>query len=874
MADKLDTYRRKRDFSATPEPQGGRARGGALSYVIQKHAARSLHYDFRLELDGTLVSWAIPKGPSLDPADKRMAVHVEDHPLDYAGFEGTIPAGHYGAGTVVVWDRGRWIPDEDPKRGLRAGKLKFELQGEKLHGHWTLVRMHGRAAERQEPWLLIKERDEAARPAAEYSVVDEEPGSVLDGRVRPAAKPARAKKAKAGVRPQAPQDNAPAPGVPAQAVEARLPLTLAPQLATLVDRPPPGDWIYELKFDGYRLVARVDGGEVRLFTRNGHDWTSKLRSLAQEIRAMQLPEAWLDGEIVVPGRGGAPDFQLLQNAFDASDTGTIQYYVFDLPHLAGHDLCQVPLKQRRELLQQLLQAHPGERVRFSESFDALPQNLLHEACELRMEGVIGKRADAPYVSGRSATWIKLKCTQRQEFVIGGWTDPNGSRSGLGSLMLGVHNAQGVLHYAGNVGTGFDQRTLADLVSRLAPLGTGRSPFADAGKERGHWVKPKLVAEISFAGWTREGRLRQAVFHGLRSDKPAAAIVREQPVPAKEAAQRADAEEAAMHATPSRSKTTAARKAAARPPATEAAPATSRLPAGLKLTHPERVIDASTGLTKLDLARYYAEAAPLILPHLQRRPVSLVRGPDGIGGELFFQKHAQGMKIPGVKLLPAELDRDHDPLLEVATGNALMGCVQMNVIEFHTWNATTRAIEKPDRMTFDLDPGEGVQWKQVQEGAQLVRALLQELGLQGFLKTSGGKGLHVVVPLVPKLGWDEVKDVSRAVVEHLATTLPDRFVAKSGPKNRVGRIFVDYLRNGRGATTAAAWTVRARPGMGVSVPVDWDEMGELTSGAHWTLASVRERFEVGDRGWAGYGEARQTLAGAIKALDILPAARRR
>lgn len=835
MAHKLDTYRRKRDFSATPEPRGGRTGGGALSFVVQKHAARSLHYDFRLELDGTLLSWAIPKGPSLDPTDKRMAVHVEDHPLDYAGFEGTIPAGHYGAGTVVVWDRGRWIPDEDPKRGLRAGKLKFELRGEKLHGRWTLVRMHGRAAERQEPWLLIKEHDAAARPAAEYSVVDEEPDSVLDGRAAAKQPAPAARRAKAAAKP------APPPGIPAEAVEARLPLTLAPQLATLVDRPPPGDWIYELKFDGYRLLARIDGGEVRLFTRNGHDWTSKLRSLAQAVRGLQLPDGWIDGEIVVPGAGGAPDFQLLQNAFDSSDTQAVRYHVFDLPHAAGHDLRQVPLQQRRALLRQLLQAHPSARIHFSESFEAAPGNLLHKACELRMEGLIGKRADAPYAGGRSASWIKLKCGQRQEFVVGGYTDPKGSRTGLGALMLGVHDAQGVLHYAGNVGTGFDQRMLADLAARLAPLGSERSPFTDAGAARGHWVRPKLVAEVSFAGWTREGRVRQAVFHGLRTDKPAKAIVREVPMSAKQA--------------------------------TEGAKPSPALPARLKLTHPERVIDASTGLTKLDLARYYAEAAPLILPHLRRRPVSLVRGPDGITGQLFFQKHAQGMAIPGIKLLDPALDPGHDALLEVATGNALMGCVQMNVIEFHTWNATARSIGKPDRISFDLDPGEGVKWPQVREAAQLLRALLQELGLQGFLKTSGGKGLHVIVPIVPRLGWDEVKDVSRAVVEHLAATLPERFVSKSGPKNRVGRIFVDYLRNGRGATTAAAWTVRARPGMGVSVPVDWDELDTLGGGAHWTLANVRERFEAGDGGWAGYGDARQSLSTAIKALDILPSRRR-
>jgi bifunctional non-homologous end joining protein LigD len=940
MADNLQLYRKKRDFHITSEPQGGRATEGALSFVIQKHAARRLHYDFRLELDGTLKSWAVPKGPSLDPADKRMAVHVEDHPLDYGSFEGVIPPKQYGAGTVIVWDRGEWLPIGDPHAGYKAGKLKFELRGEKLQGRWTLVRMHGRADERQEPWLLIKERDEAARPAAEYSIVEALPDSVLTGTAQPrkataaaskitSAKSGAAKKAAAAqslrqataaaktstkklAAKKAPMNKASAKTqptetaasnktsgkkaaatskskptektsarktsaakstrtsfdatLPAGARKAKLPLTLAPQLATLVDRAPTeGDWLYEIKFDGYRLLTRIEGGDVRLFTRNGHDWTSKLKSLARAIAALKLPDAWLDGEIVVQGPRGVPDFQLLQNAFDTTRTQDILYFVFDLPYYAAHDLREVPLHARRELLRDLLDTGAAERVRFSEDFAATPQSLLHTACEMRMEGLIGKRANAIYVSRRAPSWIKLKCTQRQEFVIGGFTEPKGSRVGLGSLLLGVHDANGELKYAGNVGTGFNAKVLQNLSEKLEALRTERSPFAampkgvksPGGKPK--WVKPKLVAEISFAEWTKDGRVRHSVFHGLRSDKPAEGITREKPSDIDAAkGTSTEANVRAPAAKPSRSRTRA-------PARTRAAVA---LPAGLRITHPERVVDASTGVTKLELMQYYARAAQLMLPHLKQRPVSLVRAPEGIGGELFFQKHGAKLRIPGIKQLDPSFDTDHQPLLEIPSAQALIGAVQMNVIEFHTWNATTRAIEQPDRMTFDLDPGEDLLWPKVREAAELVRVLLDELGLQSLLKTSGGKGLHIIVPFKPGLGWNAVKALSQSMVQHLARTLPDRFVSKSGPRNRVGKIFVDYLRNGRGATTVAAWSVRARPGLGISVPVDWSELPTLSSGAHWTVRNIDARLDLPNR---LHGEAalrRQSLNTAIKTLDFI------
>ncbi|MCE9657228.1 MAG: DNA ligase D [Burkholderiales bacterium] len=863
----LEPYLRKRDFKVTSEPRGGKPTGEALSFVIQKHAASRLHYDFRLELDGTLKSWAVPKGPSLDPADKRMAVHVEDHPLDYGGFEGTIPAGQYGAGTVIVWDRGTWEPVGDPQAGYRAGKLKFRLLGEKLQGGWNLVRMHGHANERQEPWLLIKERDDAARPSSEFKVVEAEPASVLSGRTiedKPVKARAKAVRVKAPARASRPKAAAGAPaGWPAGAKKAALPAELAPQLATLVSEPP-GDagWIWEIKFDGYRVLARVDGDEVRLFTRRGNDWTSRMPGLAAAIGALGIGSGWLDGEIVVTGSNGAPDFNALQNAFDSARTEAIRYYVFDLPYCGGHDLRGVPLVERRALLAALLEkAAPQDRVRFSENFDASAAELLQNACRMRLEGMIGKRADSPYVSKRSPAWIKLKCTHRQEFVVGGWTDPKGSRTGVGSLLLGIHDETGKLRFAGGVGSGFDQTSLAALRKALDARASETTPFFQKARDvKGHWVKPDLVAEVSFGEWTPDGRIRHSVFHGLRDDKPARSITREQPAEAVDVKKKTTL-----------AKTPAAKKAA--PPSAPRATTKKRASGdaevqGIRISHPERVIDTSTGITKLEVVNHYLAVAKLILPHLATRPVSLVRAPAGIDGHLFFQKHAESLKIPDLKQLDPAISPDHKPMVEVDSFTALIGAAQANVIEFHTWNATTRNPARPDRMVFDLDPGEGVSWKQIQEGTELTRSLLEELGLASFLKTSGGKGLHVIVPIEPKQDWDTVKALSKAIVEHMATVIPERFVAKSGPKNRVGRIFVDYLRNNFGATTACAWSARARPGLGVSVPCGWDELGALTGGAHWTIRSLQERIEDKADPWRAYAKTRQTLAKAGKTLGVL------
>ena len=871
--DALAPYKKKRNFSVTPEPAEGGAPGvEALQYVIQKHWASRLHYDLRLEIDGTMKSWAVPKGPSFDPADKRMAVQVEDHPISYNSFEGQIPPKQYGAGRVIIWDRGYWQPVGDAAEGYRAGKLKFVLHGHKLQGRWTLVRMHGRGDERQPPWLLIKEHDGLERPAADFNVVDEMPDSVA------ALKP---------LLPPTPADHAPSsnpksrisPGKPALArsktpkstrsktaantPRTPLPSKLAPQLATLVEGPPADadDWIWELKFDGYRLLARVESGKAQLFTRNGHDWTAKMPRLAQAVASLPLKSGWIDGEVLMPDAHGIPDFQALQNAFDGEATDALVFYVFDLPFADGHDLRGLTLLERRERLQRIVQIASPDSIRFSDAFEALPSDLIASACQLGFEGVIGKRKDGTYVSRRSNDWIKLKCSHRQEFVIGGYTDPQGSRAGLGSLLLGVHDEDGSLRYAGNVGTGFSQKQLAELQAQLQKLKVAKSPFANpkAIDKKPHWVEPQLIAEVSFAEWTQEGRIRHAVFKGLRSDKPPHDIRQEKPKsqPMSKKTSSAASARTAESAKPAK---------AAKTPKSAESPTS---PVGsVRVSNADRVIDPSTGITKMDLVRYYATVAPLMMPHLKARPTSLVRAPDGVEGELVFQKHwdvgrVKGVK--GIKELAQALYPAHPPLLEVASPEGLLSAAQMNTVEFHTWNARKDKIDRPDRITFDLDPGEGVPWEHVQEAATLVHLMLTELGLPAFLKTSGGKGLHIVVPIKRLHDWDTVKGFSHEVVQHLARTIPQRFVAKSGPKNRVGKIFADYLRNGLGATTASAWTARARPGMGVSVPVVWDELGKVTSGAHWTVQSVGRRLRTGNGPWQGYDQAAVSLTAAMKAL---------
>ena len=840
MDNKLDEYRRKRDFTITAEPDETPLRkprkGGALSFVIQKHAARRLHYDFRLELDGALKSWAVPKGPSLDPRDKRLAVHVEDHPLSYGSFEGSIPAGQYGAGDVIVWDLGVWQPHGDPRASYKSGKLKFSLQGEKLSGDWTLVRTHLPGSGDKEQWLLIKDRDAVARSSDEYSIVDERPESVLSEAAIPAKKAAKpVAKLAAAAKSKAPPKKSSVP----------LPDLLKPALATLVDRPPGGDWRYEIKFDGYRILARKQGKDVRLYTRNGNDWTDRLPRQAKALAALGAGDSWLDGEVVVLGDNGLPDFQALQNAFDRNTPKDIIYYLFDAPFLDGQDRREQPLEERRAALKAVMDNNRSAALRFSEDFVAPPDAIIESACALKLEGIIGKRAGSSYVSRRTPDWIKLKCRLRQEFVIIGFSKPKGSRSGFGALLLGVHEKDD-LHYAGRVGTGFNETRLRELHAQLKERERKTPPVVEppSGAETRdvHWVEPELVAEVEFAEWTREGVVRQASFIALRSDKPAKEIGHETPLPAE----------------------------SVQPQPTGNRRDGKVVVADIAISNPQRIIDPESGGKKQDLAHFYADIADWILPFLNDRPVSMVRAPDGVEGEQFFQKHAEKLSIPNIRHLDQRLDPSHPRLMEIDSLQALIGAVQMGTIELHTWGATHDAIETPDLFVLDLDPDPALPWRSMQEAAQLCLSVLDELGLDAYLKTSGGKGLHIIVPLKRKAGWDEVKAFSKAFARFMAHQLPDRFSATSGPKNRIGKIFIDYLRNNRGSSTVCAYSVRARPGLAVSAPIAREELQCLHSAAQWTIFNLRERLDALPKDpWHGY-ENRQTLTAKMwKQLGAKP-----
>lgn len=928
MADKLDTYRNKRRFDETPEPSGAerarrakraptnraptsRSAGPALSYLIQEHHARRLHYDFRLELDGTLKSWAVPKGPCLDPSVKRLAVHVEDHPVEYGSFEGEIPPGNYGAGTVIVWDRGTWEPAggvEQARKAYAAGRLKFTLHGKKLHGGWALVRSGMRGSGDKEQWLLIKERDDEARPESEYDVIAEEPGSALSDDAPSGRKTAGnvARKASATNKhstkstkgkgskeelvvpahvphtgrsrsghpdivatrtTQSLRELAASPSIEG-AVKARLPDSLKPQLATLVDDVPAGDdWSYEIKFDGYRALTRIDRRDakpVRILTRSGLDWTAKFKRQAQAFAALEVETAWIDGEAVVLDEHGVPSFQALQNAFDAGRAQDIVIFAFDLPYLNGYDLGDVPLVQRRALLRALLEGFDDDTVRFSEDFALDPHDLLHSACAMALEGIVGKRCDSRYTSSRSGSWIKLRCRRRQEFVIGGYSEPSGSRSGFGALLLGVFDARGKLHYAGRVGTGFDAALLKSIKRELDALETDRSPFAEPPGERSrtkvNWVRPELVAECNFSEWTSERIVRQASFISLRRDKPAREIVHEAPRKVSETKPERDTAVASKRAKAS----SAMEPEIVRTPKRSTKPVSEGdTVAGVRISHPERTIDKSIGFAKRDLVRYFEWIAPWLLPHVKGRPVALVRAPDGIEGELFFQKHSNRLSIPNITQHEG-LDPGHPALITLDSVEALVGAAQMGTVELHTWNALATNIEKPDRVVFDLDPDPKLGWDRMIEAAQLTRELLAELGLQAWCKTSGGKGLHVVVPLTRQAGWDEVKAFAQATAQHMAATLPDRFSAKMGAQNRRGRIFIDYLRNNRGSSTVAAFSPRARPGMGVSVTLGWDELADTTSGAQWTVQNVHERLEsLKVDPWADYAATKQRITKSMR-----------
>ncbi len=880
--EQLARYRAMRDFSTTAEPSGGTGAdwlpAEGLPFVIQKHAATRLHYDFRLGWRGVLKSWACAKGPSYNTRDKRLAVQVEDHPLEYGGFEGTIPKGQYGGGTVLLWDQGTWepLPGTDFDEGLRKGSLKFTLHGHKLEGRWTLVRMGGRAANESKPnWLLIKEHDGRERnEEGAPTITDSAPDSVVTGRdlaaiadaddhvwnshpaengkapgnrsrlaqklkdahlhgtmpsvtasrvttpeVKEEQKPIPPGKqaARKTARSKAPVAKSSSPAKLTGASTEAMPSFIPPQLASVSDSVPPGTgWLHELKLDGYRIQAHLTsatGGkrQVTLFTRSGLDWTHRIPPIAKALEAVAVEQAVLDGELVVLDSEGKSSFSKLQGAFEKGDLRAFTYFVFDLLHLDGYNLRGLSLEARKALLQPLVEVLASPQVQFSQHLAINAKEVLAHACGLGVEGILAKQGSAPYSSGRSDTWLKLKCTHRQEFVIAGFTLPKDGGSGLGSLLLGCHH-EGALVYCGRCGTGFSQASARALRKQLESLRQAKPPYAvpvSREAQKGSiWVRPELVCEAQFATWTEDGLLRHASFQGMRTDKPAAQVV-------KEAGTLLHADRIEDEARGTSSK-----------PAVRMA----RLPAAGKtarLTHPDKVLDPASRTTKQQLSDYLVAVAPVMLPHITARPVSIVRCPNGTGKPCFFQKHA-AVGLPASLGSVAVPDHDNpghsEPYITVGSSEALAALAQLGVLELHPWGSKAEALEQPDQLILDLDPDAAIPWATLVESALTIRAFLKDLQLEAWVKTTGGKGLHIVVPLEPSVEWPEFRRFARGIAAAIESSAPKLYLIKMTKAARKGRIFLDWMRNERGSTAVAPWSPRARAGMRVAVPLGWDELG--------------------------------------------------
>lgn len=816
----LEPYRRKRDFTRTPEPSGKQAREvrKGRHFVVQKHAARRLHYDFRLELDGVLKSWAVPKGPSLNPAERRLAVHVEDHPLAYRHFEGIIPPGEYGSGTVLVWDQGTWFPEGDPLADYGRGRLHFRLLGSKLHGSWSLVRTGSRAKDSGDNWLLIKRKD---AHSSERDLLEEAPHSVLTGRnleqITMAAEP---------VWHGAQGD--------AAASETPLPRSLGVQLATPVDVVPAGeDWLHEIKHDGYRIVARIEDGKVRLLTRSGKDWTARFPGIHDAVLGLGLDQAWLDGEAVVMLPDGRSSFEALQQALSSGANASVTHLLFDLLHLSGRELHREPLHARKAVLAELLATDRAAPVlRYSDHIVGHGPAFYRQACQVGLEGIVSKHAARPHFSGRSRSWLKIKCLRRQEFVVIGYTEPAGTRTGFGALLLAVHDEAGALVYAGRVGTGFDQRRLDSLHAQLRALETTEPPLPRArlpreALRRVHWVRPELVVEVAFSNWTQGGVLRHSVFQGVREDKPATEVVRESPQPS-----------VSLSAAPS-----------------------NRAPA-VPLSHPDKVLYPEPGLSKRDLAEYYLSVADRMLPEIAGRPLTLLRCPHGQHRDCFYQKHADDSASSAILRVSIPEKGKPAEYMAVDTREGLLALTQMNVLEIHVWGARRTRLTRPDRVVFDLDPDAGLPWEAVPRAAARLHERLLDLGLQSFLRTTGGKGLHVVMPLVRRHDWDQVKSFARAVAVEMVHRYPGEYTATLSKAARRGKLFIDYLRNGQGSTAIASYSTRAHPRATVAVPLAWEELETVRSDA-FTVTDLATRLESTDP-WAELGTVRQSLTKPILA----------
>jgi bifunctional non-homologous end joining protein LigD len=814
----IETYNKKRDFTKTAEPKGRKLRGKGDSFVVQKHDASRLHWDFRLELDGVLKSWAVPKGPSIDPDDKRLAVRTEDHPLDYGTFEGVIPKGEYGGGTVMLWDRGRWVPEpgKDPSKTIEEGHLHFELEGERMKGEWVMFRLKGRPGEKGENWMLKKVDDEFTGPGE--ALVEEGVTSVTTGRTmaeiaagadvwksnRGGAKGGRQKR-KAGTAP---------------------PKFQSPQLATLVDAVPTGnDWIHEYKYDGYRLLLSTGGGSATAWTRTGKDWTDKFRSIVKA--ASDLPAGCLiDGEAVALGENGKPDFQLLQATLKGGDAD-LAFYAFDLLVDQGKDIRKLPTLERKERLAALLRA-VSPPIIYGDHVIGKGEALFDAICAEGGEGIISKKASASYRGERTRNWLKVKCIQRQEFVIVGW-QASDKRRGFRSLHLAVRDGRKLV-YAGKVGTGFNAALIEELSERMRPLAVDE-PAVDiprAARRASHWIEPKLVAEIAFTEFTSDGVLRHPSFIALREDKPAKEVVREEVQKLPSSAKKAETPSAASF--------------------------------GIKISNPDRVIFPGDQLTKGDLADYYAAVEALMLIDMARRPISLIRCPQGRAKHCFFQKHDSGTMGEHVKHVPVkEKDGSVEDYLYVEDARGILACVQMGTIEFHGWGSRVKPLEKPDRLVFDLDPDVGLDFGRVKEAAVRLRALLADLGLVTFPMLTGGKGIHIIAPLEASVAWPKVKNFAERFSRAIAEAEPEIFTANIRKNQRKGRIFLDWLRNQRGATAVMPYSARAREGAPVAAPIAWEDLDDFKGGNAFSIRDADELIErASSKLLSGWGQAEQAL----------------
>ena len=891
----LRDYHAKRDFRQTAEPHGvvGKRKAKGLRYLIQKHDASRLHYDFRLEWNGTLLSWAVPKGPSENPDDKRLAVHVEDHPIEYGNFEGTIPKGQYGGGTVMLWDTGTWEPHEpDVEASLTKGKLGFTLHGKRLKGNWALVKLRRRSPKDKDNWLLIKEHDEYERKTGKLTV-ERETSSVKSGRAmdeiasgkavwqsKPrngrgssgeveeiVAGPAKIKSVRGSKKKSFSQPSARLNQSANAKSGARLPAFVAPQLATLVEAPPNGsEWLHEIKYDGYRAVTSLAGDRIAIRTRNALDWTDKFRPLVPSLLKLPCDSALLDGEIAVADANGRTDFGALQVALSEGNVsghlGRMAYYLFDLLHLDGKDLPTKPLIERKEMLRDLLSSSAGKGpLIYSDHVAGNADEVFAHACKLHLEGLISKEADAPYRSGRSRNWLKSKCGFEQEFVIIGWRPSTKAGRPFSSLLLAVREGDH-FRYAGRVGSGYSGARLENLSGQFKALARKTPPVKDVPADiarHARFIEPKLVAEIAFRGWTHDGLVRQASFKGLRSDKPAKEIVKETPMPtrkvakaAKTSAKKSTAKKTAPKATSARRKTAAPRKAV-RSTAHDGAEEIH----GVRVTHPDKVLFADQGVTKRELIDHYLSIADAMLPHIVDRPISLVRCPQGEGGSCFYQKHASDGFPDQFKAISIREKSGSDKYLYIEDERGLIAAVQVGVLELHLWGCHVDDVEKPDRMIFDFDPDEGLDFIHVREAAKEMRDRLKGLGLESFPMVTGGKGVHVVAPLKPGHSWDEHREFAEALARVMAEEQPDRFVANMSKAKRRGKIFVDYLRNQRGATAICPFSTRARPGAYVAMPVSWQKLSKLDD-AHPVAVGEAAKFLGRSDPWPGYFKLKQPL----------------